>query len=283
MQVSFMALRAFESAARLGSFKLAAQELALTPTAISHHVANLESRLNVNLFYREARRITLTETGKRIAQATTEGFRRIESAIQQAQLAGSVIKVTTTSSLAAMILIPAMQDFSNAYPDMAIEVSTGEALDNQAFVVPLRLGAASSAAPSDILCNECFDVFGAHGINSSSWATGEHTLFVTEWKNRTLPEPPLDAWLEVNELSRSNFVIKKFDQELFGIQQAMLENQLVFCSTTLTKNLLKADLLQQFDTTSVESDLCYYIPYRERLENRNTSLFIDWTERLLTQ
>ncbi|MDQ9813930.1 LysR family transcriptional regulator, partial [Acinetobacter pittii] len=48
MQVSLQALKAFESAARLGSFKLAAEELSLTPTAISHHVANLESRANSN-------------------------------------------------------------------------------------------------------------------------------------------------------------------------------------------------------------------------------------------
>ncbi len=53
MQVSLQALKAFESAARRGSFKLAAEELSLTPTAISHHIGNLESRLNVSLFHRQ--------------------------------------------------------------------------------------------------------------------------------------------------------------------------------------------------------------------------------------
>ncbi len=63
MQVSLQALKAFESAARLGSFKLAAEELSLTPTAISHHVAKLEHRLSVDLFHREVRKIVLTEVG----------------------------------------------------------------------------------------------------------------------------------------------------------------------------------------------------------------------------
>jgi len=63
MQVSLQALKAFEAAARLGSFKVAADELSLTPTAISHHINNLENRLNVDLFYRQVRKITLTPTG----------------------------------------------------------------------------------------------------------------------------------------------------------------------------------------------------------------------------
>ena len=55
MNVSLPALKAFESAARLGSFKAAATELAISPTAVSHHINNLEQRLNVNLFIRETK------------------------------------------------------------------------------------------------------------------------------------------------------------------------------------------------------------------------------------
>ena len=101
MQVSLQALKAFESAARQGSFKLAAEELSLTPTAISHHISNLESRLNVNLFHRRGRRISLTGTGMRLARATSDGFRKIDSALEELMQAGSVVRVTTTSSFAA--------------------------------------------------------------------------------------------------------------------------------------------------------------------------------------
>ena len=96
MQVSLQALKAFESAARRGSFKLAAEELSLTPTAISHHISNLESRLNVSLFHRLGRRISLTGTGIRLAKATSEGFRKIDSALEEVMKAGSAVRVTTT-------------------------------------------------------------------------------------------------------------------------------------------------------------------------------------------
>ncbi|MGY0638751.1 MAG: LysR family transcriptional regulator, partial [Paraglaciecola chathamensis] len=122
MQVSLQALKAFEAAARQGSFKLAAAELSLTPTAISHHISNLESRLNVSLFYRQRRQISLTETGRKLAKATSDGFRKIDSALEEVIKAGSTVRVTTTSSLAAMVLIPSQHEFEQANPDIAMEI-----------------------------------------------------------------------------------------------------------------------------------------------------------------
>ncbi|MGT8103236.1 LysR family transcriptional regulator, partial [Escherichia coli] len=90
-----------------GSFKAAADELSLTPTAISHHINNLENRLNVDLFYRQVRKITLTPTGEYLSAATSDGFNRIEQALATVQATGRAVKITTTSSLAALRLIPA--------------------------------------------------------------------------------------------------------------------------------------------------------------------------------
>ena len=71
------ALRAFEAAARLESFAAAADELGVTPAAISRAVRRLESDLNVALFHRAHRSVSLTETGVRYAQKVTEGFRHL--------------------------------------------------------------------------------------------------------------------------------------------------------------------------------------------------------------
>ena len=151
MHVSLQALKAFESAARQGSFKLAAEELSLTPTAISHHISNLESRLNVNLFHRVGRRISLTSTGMRLARATSDGFRQIDSALEEVLKAGNAVRVTTTSSLAAMVLIPALQEFELANPGISIEISTGESVDSQSYIIPVRLGDASVVKASDVI------------------------------------------------------------------------------------------------------------------------------------
>ncbi|MGP9800570.1 LysR family transcriptional regulator [Rheinheimera sp. NSM] len=283
LQVSLQALKAFESAARRGSFKLAAEELSLTPTAVSHHISNLESRLNVNLFHRQTRQIVLTETGRILAQATTEGFRKIDNALAELKTAGSVVRVTTTSSFAAMLLIPALQGFSQAYPNIVVEVSTGETVDNQPYIIPIRYGDATTVAPGDIIRHELFDVFGSHGMKPPCWSTEPVTLFTTAWKNTALPEAPLAAWLAANGLERANIVVKKFDQELFGIQQAMAENALVFCSTTLTMRLLKMNLLQQFGTRPVTSDLCYYVPDKSSFDSRNTHTFLNWLGGVLNE
>lgn len=196
MQVSLQALKAFESAARLGSFKLAAEELSLTPTAISHHIGNLENRLNISLFHRQGRRISLTGTGSRLAKATSEGFQRIDSALEEVMEAGSAVRVTTTSSLAAMVLIPSQHEFEQANPDISIEISTGESVDSQPYIIPIRLGDASKVQAADVVKSESFNVFGAYGKEPPAWANEAITVFTTEWKNRSLPDPPFGAWLK---------------------------------------------------------------------------------------
>ena len=283
MQVSLQALKAFESAARHGSFKLAAEELSLTPTAISHHISNLESRLNVNLFHRLGRRISLTGTGTRLASATSDGFRKIDSALEEVMKAGSAVRVTTTSSLAAMVLIPSQHEFEQANPDISMEISTGESVDNQSYIIPIRFGDVSVAEDSDVIRSESFNVFGAYGTTSPAWSNERITLFTTEWKNKSLPDPPLRAWLETNGLDGSNIKLKNFDQEFLGIQQAVAGKGLVFCSTTLTKGLVKSKLLRQFGTRSVQSDFCYYVPGKDSFETRSAVRFINWIEDILNQ
>lgn len=282
MQVSLQALKAFEAAARRGSFKLAAEELSLTPTAISHHISNLEGRLNVNLFHRQGRRIALTRAGERLAEATSDGFRKIENSLEDLVAAGSKVRVTTTSSLAAMILIPSQNQFEQINPRISVEISTGESIDNQSYTIPIRFGDATAIEASDIIKSESFNVFGASEVKPPSWSNEPITLFTTEWKNKALPEPPLAAWLAMNGLNESDIKLRKFDQELFGIQQAMAENGLVFCSTTLTKRLLKANLLQQFGTQPIESDLCYYVPNKDSFETRSATMYLNWLEGLLS-
>ncbi|AZB90654.1 LysR family transcriptional regulator [Acinetobacter pittii] len=283
MQVSLQALKAFESAARLGSFKLAAEELSLTPTAISHHVANLESRLNVDLFHRQVRKITLTTTGKRLAGAISEGFRKIEDALDEITVNGSVVRVASTSSLAAMLLIPSIREFYQSHPDISVEFSTGETLDNHLYTLPIRYGDVSLVQSQDIVKYESFNVFGSSKLDLLKCSSEPITLFTTEWKNKALPSPPLEAWLEENEWNQDRVTIKKFDQEIFGIHEALSANGLVFCSTTLTHRFVKANLLQEFKTKPIQSELCYYIPNKEDFKNRNARKFIEWVENLFTQ
>jgi len=283
MQVSLQALKAFESAARLGSFKLAAEELSLTPTAISHHITNLESRLNIDLFHRQVRKITLTTTGERLAVAISEGFRKIENALDEITINGNTLRVATTSSLAAMLLIPSINEFYQLHPEISVEFSTGEALESYLYTLPIRYGKVSSVPSKDVLKYESFNVFGSSKLDLSKYTSGPITLFTTEWKNKALPSPPLENWLEANGWDQTKITIKKFDQEIFGIHEALAANGLVFCSSTLAQRFIKANLIQQLKTKSVQSELCYYIPNKEDFKNRNARKFVEWIEKIFNQ
>ncbi|MCU4502687.1 LysR family transcriptional regulator [Acinetobacter sp. WU_MDCI_Abxe161] len=283
MQVSLQALKAFESAARLGSFKLAAEELSLTPTAISHHITNLESRLNVDLFHRQVRKITLTTTGERLAGAISEGFRKIEDALDEITVNGNVVRVASTSSLAAMLLIPSINEFYQLHPDISVEFSTGEVLENHLYTLPIRYGDISFVQSQDIVKYDSFNMFGSSKLDPLRCPSEPITLFTTEWKNKALPSTTLEAWFEENEWDQKRVTIKKFDQEIFGIHEALSANGLVFCSHTLAHRFVKANLLQEFETKTVQSKLCYYIPNKEDFKNRNARKFIEWVENLLNQ
>jgi DNA-binding transcriptional LysR family regulator len=76
------ALQAFETIARRKSFSLAAEELHLTPSAVSHQVAKLESLLNVRLFERSARGVELTPAGQQYLQRVASALGAINTATE---------------------------------------------------------------------------------------------------------------------------------------------------------------------------------------------------------
>ena len=281
MQVSLAALKAFEAAARLGSFKLAAQELSLSPTAISHHISNLEQRLDVALFQRQARRISLTAPGERLAAVTTQGFAAISHTLADIASGGRRIQISTTSSLAALVLIPALQQFYKTHPKTQVDVTTGESLQHDAFTLPLRLGNSSQQVAEDIVTTEQFNMFATAAAPRLQQPTARLTIYSTRWKNSSLAAPPLDTWLTQHGLSDSTFDIKYFDQELFGITQALSTNAWVFSSTTLSRPYVQAGILQPLSHTAVASALCYYIPHKAQLRNRHNEHFINWLEQTL--
>src|SRR5215472_7522244 len=82
---SLKALRAFEAAARHMSFKAAADELALTPTAISHQIRLLETALGRALFHRRPRPLTLTPAGAALFPVVRNGFDSIAQAFAMAR------------------------------------------------------------------------------------------------------------------------------------------------------------------------------------------------------
>jgi LysR family glycine cleavage system transcriptional activator len=97
-----IAARSFEAAARHGSFQRAAQELHVTPTAISHQVKRLEEYLGTQLFVRKNRTVDLTEDGRALAARLDELFSALEDVLDPSEYSEEKpLRITAMPSLAA--------------------------------------------------------------------------------------------------------------------------------------------------------------------------------------
>ncbi len=117
-------LRAFEIAARHLSFRKAAEELHVTPAAISHQIKLLEEQLGVALFHRLTRAIELTEVGRSFLPKLREGFENIALAVERVRAYGraDALTVNVPPSFATKWLMPRLHRFVTANPDIDIRI-----------------------------------------------------------------------------------------------------------------------------------------------------------------
>ena len=119
------ALRAFEVASRLMSFRDAAAELNVTPSALSYQIRQLEDHLGVLLFTRLNRSVELTEAGERLQPGLRDAFERMRDAVSRAKPEGSddVLVVSCGPAFAAKWLAPRVYRFMEAHPDIELRLS----------------------------------------------------------------------------------------------------------------------------------------------------------------
>ncbi len=133
-------LRVFEAAARHGSFLKAAEELAITPGAVSRQIKALEAELSIRLFERFNRAVRLTEPGGRLAVGVRQGLAQVAAAVDEVRSArGGPLVVTAMHSLAARWLVPRLHRFNERHPDVQVLV---EASDVAADLVRDRIDLA---------------------------------------------------------------------------------------------------------------------------------------------
>lgn len=120
------ALQAFEATARLGSFSRAAEELALTHSAVYRQVAGLEERLGVELFTRVRRRVMLTEAGAEYAARVRHHLDQLEKdtlGLMSRAGVGRSLHVAVLPTLATTWLLPRLAAFRRERPDITVSLS----------------------------------------------------------------------------------------------------------------------------------------------------------------
>jgi LysR family glycine cleavage system transcriptional activator len=125
---SLSSIRAFEAAARLGSFAKAARELGGSAASVSYHVAQLERQIGLPLFRRHAQKVTLTEQGAAIASEVTTVFSSLRTTFASAADAFEQrLSLTTLPTFGASWLTPKLGRFRALRPDLAVELELSEA------------------------------------------------------------------------------------------------------------------------------------------------------------
>jgi len=123
-------LKMFDAAARHLNFRLAAQELNLTQGAVAQQVRRLESDLGMQLFYRKARGLALTEVGRSYHGPIHRAMTMIDDATRRLQPQNISITLSITPSFASKWLVPRLASFSIAYPNIEVKTVASETLAN---------------------------------------------------------------------------------------------------------------------------------------------------------
>jgi LysR family glycine cleavage system transcriptional activator len=141
---SLIAIRAFEAAARLGSFTLAAQELGTTQSSVSHHIRILENQVGQAMFVRKNRTIALTPAGRELAPLLSQLFQSMIDAFARFEESRrTVLRITAPPSVTPGWILPRLAEFQLQHPTIEVTFETARELielERNGFDAGIRSG-----------------------------------------------------------------------------------------------------------------------------------------------
>jgi LysR family transcriptional regulator, glycine cleavage system transcriptional activator len=255
------ALHAFEAAARHHSFAAAANELGVTPTAISHQIRQLEEACGVKLFQRRPRPLLLTSAGARLYPALRNGFDALATAMAllAEEDAQTPLRVTSPNAFASKWLVPRLPKWREENPTAALEIIGTDA------VLDVRAGATDVAIryvrkpPLDLMAHEVFrDTFvpvcsprllEQHGPIERAADLLRFPLIHYDWINSDPDAPTWRQWLAVARSIDPDFnPLEKawdlsFSEELHAIDAVIGGQGVAICSDVVVSNELRSGQL----------------------------------------
>lgn len=280
MQLSL--LRAFEAAARTGSFRDAAAELHLSPSAISHAVRKLEKEMGVVLFARSGRGVQLSPDGLSLMRYVGSAFDDIRRGVEEVAGRGpKILRIHSAPSFATQWLTPRLQQFLAMHPDVELRLSAG--VDYTRFV------------------NDEFDVDIVYGLPDQEGVVvlplGEERMTpLCAPKFRSLVRKPEDLlrcelidssfkkvrwpdWFAANRISAPAMHGMRFDRSFLAIAVAVSGLGIALESTLLAeREIAEGRLVPVLEGLS--KDIRYvghYLVFPRAAPRRITlQLFVDW-------
>ena len=277
-------LPCFEAAARHLNFSKAADELSVTPGAISRAIKNLEDQLGVMLFERETRSVRLTAVGEPYARAVRDVLDQLAAATALAttRRSDSTLNVSTSDGFAGRWLVPRLYRFHRAHGDIDVRVSTTGKLTNffgDGIDIAIRYGSGNyPGLIAEFLTDE--EVF---PVCSPKLLKGAHPLRKPEdLKHHTLIRDtyPIDwaAWLssaKVKGVDANSGLT--FDSYTFAVEAAAQGEGVVLGRTLLVASDLAAGRLVRPFKHSLKGVSSFYVVYPpDAIRQRKIRAFRDW-------
>ncbi len=245
------ALRAFEAAARLSSFKKAAEELAVTATAISHRIRVLEEYLGRPLFVRKVRAVELTPDGQILFSAVNASFQTIVMAIEKVlRPHRTAVTLSTTPAFAAKWLVPKLPAFQKAHPDIDLNVHASNLpVDLMTSAVDLAIryghGHYEGVIATPLLNDQFAAVASPALLDRISQNAGHWPLIHFEWHRPITVDLTWKEWARKSGYEPSALSTgTRYSEESHAIQATVAGQGVALLSLLLVEEELRMGLLK---------------------------------------
>ena len=286
-------LHTFEVAARHCSFSLAAEELSLTPSAISHRINKLEQEIGIKLFDRTHRKILLTEEGKRIYQSLNRTLNELNQEIldvRNGDVSGP-LTVYARPSFAQCWLVPRIGSFKARYPSIGLKLLTGnENINFQGYGIDVAIY-FDDHMPDALLCKE---IFSETIIPVCTKEYAEKYCLVDSIENLSKTTLLHDnqawdydsngdewqEWAKANQVENiSNISSIGFDRSDLAMIAAINHAGVAMGRISLIKDRLQSgELITPFPESQVVCEQKYYVAALPDRRSQKVKLFIEWLE-----
>ncbi|MDQ6435111.1 transcriptional regulator GcvA [Mesorhizobium sp. LHD-90] len=287
------ALKVFDAASRHLNFSRAAEELGLTPAAVSHQIKETEDQLGMALFIRSSRSIRLTEAGAVFHEAAAEALEGLASAVARAKkLARGIaqLKLTMDGTFASKWMVPRLDRFRGQCPgiDLRFDISSDlRDFDQDDVDVAIRFGTGRypGVATHRLFDNVIFPVCSPRLLKSGPPLEKprdllQHTLVHIEWSRQGVTWPNWRMWMAaagVEDFDDSRCLL--FTDSSFVIQAAVEGNVVALCDFSMVANdLSEGRLVRPFDLgIKVRPEYAYHLAYPAAVaDDPRIVAFRDW-------
>jgi LysR family glycine cleavage system transcriptional activator len=292
-------LQAFEAAARLGSFKSAAAELHVTPTAISHQVRLLEQTCGYRLFQRHPRPLELTGAGARLYPQLRDGFDALVSAVASIAEGGKPVplRVTSPNAFASRWLVPRLSDWRERHPDLPLEIiGTDAVLDLRSGDADVAIRYARTTPTGRVVQEICRDTFFpvcspallakvGHPVERAADLL-RFPLIHYDWMNRDPQAPTWRQWLATAGLIDPSLSATdktwalSFREELHAIDAVLAGQGIAICSNVVVGHELKSGTLVQAHPLSLPGYGFYLVALAQHVRHADVEAFANWMRKV---